>query len=103
MTRTKRRNRSKPNAILGAGQLVSALWNTADQIGAGSCRFNVYRMSPSDGCVSQLLRPADVPDLVKLCQVLAVAFAEDASISLSERRTLADLAIRLDEITRTRD
>ncbi len=103
MKRIKRRDRSRPNAIVGAGQLVSAVWNTAHSIGSGSSHFNVYRMSPGNGRVSRLLCPSDLPDLVKLCQVLALTLADDASLSQGERHTLADLTIRLDEITRTKD
>ena len=103
MKRIKRRDQSRPNAIVGAVQLVSAVWNTAPSIGAGSSHFNVYRMSPGNGRVSRLLRPSDLPDLVKLCQVLALALADDASLSRGERLTLADLASRLDEFTRRKD
>lgn len=103
MKRTTRQNTSRPSAVLGAGKLVSAVWNTAHPISAGSCHFNVYRMSPSNGRVSRLLRSTDIPDLVKLCQVLSLALADDDSVSLSERRALAELALKLDEITRSKE
>ena len=88
--------------MLGAGQLVSAVWKTADQRGGRSCHFNVYRMNPHNGTVSQLLRPMDVHDLVKLCHVLAVTLSDDACIRTDQRRALADLAECLSEITNTR-
>ena len=88
--------------MLGAGQLVSAVWKTADQRGGRSCHFNVYRMNPHNGTVSQLLRPMDVHDLVKLCQVLAMTLADDGVIPPEQRRVLADLAKRLSHITHTR-
>ena len=88
--------------MLGAGQLVSTIWMTGEKRGRRSCRFNVYRMSPTSGRVSQLLRPADVHDLVKLCHVLAATLADDGCIPPEQRRALADLAKRLSHITRTR-
>ena len=102
MAKTKRRTTPKPSAMLGAGQLVSAVWKTADQRGGRSCRFNVYRMDPHNGSVSQLLRPNDVHDLVKLCHVLAATLADDGCIPAEQRRALADLAERLSHITHTR-
>ena len=87
--------------MLGAGKLVSAVWKTADQLGKRSCRFNLYRMSPRNGRVSQLLRPTDVHDLVKLCHVLTATLADDGCIPQEQRRALADLAERLSHITDT--
>jgi hypothetical protein len=89
----------KPYEMLGAGQLVSTVWKTGDDRGGWRYRFNVYRMSPRNGQVSQLLRPADVENLVKLCQVLAMTLADDGCMPAEQRRTLAHLAAKLDEIT----
>ena len=102
MAKTKPRTTLKPSAMLGAGQLVSAIWKGADKRGGRSCRFNVYRMDPHNGSVSRLLRPNDVLDLVKLCHVLAATLADDGCIPPEQRRALADLAERLSYITRTR-
>lgn len=93
---------AKPYAMLGAGQLVSAIWKLDRRRSRATHRFNIYRSSARTGRVSQLLRPADVPDLVKLCQVLATTLAEDGCVPAEQRRSLADLAIKLDAITRTR-
>ena len=93
---------AKPYAMLGAGQLVSAIWTIDLRRSRGTHRFNIYRISARTGRVSQLLRPADVPDLVKLCQVLATTLAEDSCVPDHQRRKLADLALKLDAITCTR-
>jgi hypothetical protein len=88
--------------MLGAGQLVSTIWKARHKRGRGSLRFNVYRMSSDNGRVSQLLRPTDVHDLVKLCHVLAATLAADDCIPAGQRRVLADLAERLSHVTLTR-
>jgi hypothetical protein len=90
----------KPCAMLGTGQLVSNLWKSRDHQGGWTYRFNIYRMSGRNGNVSQLLRLADVQDLVKLCQALAATLADDDCIPPEQRRDLADLSVKLDSITR---
>jgi hypothetical protein len=92
----------KPCAMLGTGRLVSNLWKSRDDQGGWTYRFNIYRMSGRNGRVSQLLRPADVQDLVKLCQALAATLADDGCIPPEQRHDLADLSVKLDSITRTR-
>jgi hypothetical protein len=92
----------KPYAILGAGQLSSALWKAGDEQSGWTYRFNIYRMSSRTGHVSELLRPQDVGDLVKLCQVLAAILADDGCVPRDQRRALAKLAADLDSITCTR-
>jgi hypothetical protein len=87
--------------MLGAGQLVSAVWKTADQRGGRSFRFNIYRTNPRSGRVSQLLQSGDAQDLVNLTQVLAVAMSDDDYLPADQRHALADLAERLGEITNT--
>ena len=93
---------SKPYAMLGAGQLVSGIWKTGDERSGWAYRFNLYRTNHHTGHVSQLLRPADVPDLVKLCQVLAATLADDGCVAAPVRRALAQLATELDAITQGR-
>jgi hypothetical protein len=93
---------SKPCAMLGTGRLVSNLWKSRDDQGGWTYRFNIYRMSGRNGHVSQLLRPTDVQDLVKLCQALAATLADDGCIPPEQRHDLADLSVKLDSITRTR-
>ena len=88
--------------MLGAGQLVSALWKSRHPGSAMGYQFNIYRMSDRTGQVSQLLHSGDLPDLLKLCQVLATALAEEPCLSAEHRRSLADLAVKLDAITQTK-
>jgi hypothetical protein len=56
-------------------------------------------MNCCNGRVTRLLRPADVIDLAKLCQVLAATFVDDGCISAKERQLLRNLAAKLDAIT----
>ena len=93
----------KPYAMLGAGELISAIWKTGDERSGRNYRFNIYRCKPDSGHVRQVFRPADVADLVKLCQVLAATLADDGCIPEELRRKLLDLAIKLDGIDRTED
>jgi hypothetical protein len=92
-------SRSKPYCMLGAGKLASAVWKTGDQPAGWRYRFNCFRMPFGTGRVSQLFRPADLTDLVKLCQVLAATLAEDGCIPPAERAALHQLAAQLDRIT----
>jgi hypothetical protein len=103
MTSTSKTPRFVPYEIVGAGSLVSAVWKHGDPIGGWAYRFNIFRMSARRGRVSQLLRPSDVHDLVKLCRVLAAVLADDGCIPAEQRRALADLADELDAITSSRD
>ena len=101
MGRTEQAPSREPYAMVGAGPLVSNIWKTGDVRGGWSYRFNLYRMSGQSGHVSQLLRPADVRELVKLCQVLAFTFADDGCIPTGQCGELSQLAAQLDQITRT--
>jgi hypothetical protein len=78
----------KPYAAVGAGQLVSAVWKRGDERVGWHYRFNIFRMSRLNGRVSRLLRPGDVIDLAKLCQVLAATFVDDGCITVEERTLL---------------
>jgi len=103
MRQTNNTITSKPYEMLGAGQLVSAVWKSGDERAGWAYRFNIYRMSQRNGHVSQLFRPTDVQDLVKLCQVLAVTLSDDGCIPIEQRRLLAELAAELDTITSKRN
>lgn len=93
---------AQPYAMLGAGQLTSAVWKRGELASGWAYRFNIYRMSCGEGRVSQLFRPADVPDLVKLCHVLAAVLADDGCLPRAERRALKALAEKLQSITSER-
>ena len=98
----KQQTRTRPAAILGTGQLVATLWNDTDERVIRKDRFTFFRLNSRTGHVRQLFRPADLLDLVKLCQALAATLAEDGCLPTQQRQALADLAMRLDDITRTR-
>ena len=89
----------KPYMMLGAGELVSSVWKSGDERAGWNYRFNIYKMSQRNGRVLQLFQPSDVQDLVKLCQVLAVALSDDGCVSAEQHHLLATLAADLDTIT----
>ncbi|MBX3438891.1 MAG: hypothetical protein KF861_15475 [Planctomycetaceae bacterium] len=90
----------RPYEFIGAGKLVSALWKRADGRRGWRYRFNIFRMHDHHGTVSRMFRPGDLPDLLKLCQVLAMELRRDGCLPEQERQRLADLADDLDAITR---
>ena len=99
----------KPYEFVGAGPVVSALWKRkhADlqidgEDGDWRYRFNLFRMDHS-GQVSRMFRPADIPDLVKLCQVLAAVLSDDGCLPRKERDALTELAHQLDQVTATKN
>jgi hypothetical protein len=96
---SQHKTNTKPYAAIGAGRLVSTIWKRGNPQDGWRYRFNVFRMSHSSGRVSRLLRPADVLDLAKLCQVLAATLVDDGCISAAERQQLQDLATKLDAVT----
>jgi len=103
MTSTKQPILSRPAAIVGAGRVVATLWNDGDQQDSEKYRFTFFRQSSRTGRVRQSFRPADLHDLVKLCQAVAALVAEDTSIPSPQQQALTDLADKLDAITRTRN
>jgi hypothetical protein len=90
-----------PYAVLGAGDLVSHLTRTADESVGCYYRFSLVRLQ-KNGELTPLLRPVDLPDLVKVCQVLAFTIADDGWITEELRAELFALARALDEITNGR-
>ena len=88
----------RPIAVLGAGDLVSHLHRGDDESDPANYRFNILRFC-RDLETSHTLRPCDLRDIVKLCQVLAFTIADDGWISADTREVLIDLADDLDELT----
>ena len=88
----------KPYCSLGAGCLTSFLWKTGDQSSGWRYRFNLFRLAAKGGRVSQLFRPADLMQFVKLVQVMASVIADDGCLSPVERLALRRLATGLDEL-----
>lgn len=89
---------SQPIAVLGAGKLVSHLYRHDSESGKSNYRFSVCRLTEALQ-TTHGLRPCDLPDLVKLCQVLAFAIEDDGWLSPAMRTELRSLFDELDEIT----
>lgn len=75
------------------------VWKNGSEALGWEYRFNVFRMS-NIGDVGQEFAPHDLKYFVRLIQVLANCLAEDGCLPPAERQELADLAQRLDKITR---
>ncbi len=88
---------AKPYATMGAGPLVSMLWKLGNERSGWRYRFNLFRMSPYSGNVTQQFRPQDLKELAKLLRVLAFTLADDGCLSKKLRSDLLCLNIRLDE------
>ena len=89
---------SQPYAVIGAGDLVSHVHRDANESNGLAYRFNLFRLTHSSE-VTHSLRPADLRDVVKACQVLAFAIADDGWLPNSLGLELHDLANELDAIT----
>lgn len=89
----------RPYELIGAGELVSAVWKRADGQEGWRYRFNVFRMSDHSGHVARMFRPSDLPDFLKLCQVLAMELSLDGCLPEEERQRLSELADELSAIT----
>ena len=89
---------SQPIAVVGAGDLVSHVHRGANACDPANYRFCVFRLG-RDLEVTQVLRPCDLQDMVKLCQVLAFSIADDGWVPADDREALAALADDLDELT----
>ena len=87
---------TQPIAVLGAGKLVSHLTRVDD--GEGHYQFNVFRFG-EHADVTHALRPSDLRNLVKLCQVVAFAIVDDGWIANDQRLELLNLVAELDQIT----
>ena len=88
----------RPYCTIGAGQLTSIVWKIGDQDSGWRYRFNLFRLTRDCAQVSQLYKPSDVRDFVKLAQVLASVILDDGCISRPERELLRQLATDLDGV-----
>jgi len=86
----------KPYTMAGAGPLVSSVWKLGDEQVGWNYRFNIYRMNPETGRVSQLFKPEDIVHLAKLCRVLAIVLLDDGCIPSTLRSELERLTDTLD-------
>lgn len=89
----------RPYMIIGAGELISHVHRVESAECDFMYRFNFFRTSPSTGTATQSFRPDDLRDVVKTCQVLAFAIADDGWISRDLRKELTQLGTELDQIT----
>ena len=88
----------KPCAMLGAGSLAASLNKYGDEQGGWRYRFNIFRMSKASGRVSHKLSPRDMPDLVRLAQLLAFTLSEEDGLDSSLRDDLGCLFACLGEV-----
>jgi hypothetical protein len=93
-----KRSRIKPHAVLGAGNLTSAIWKAAELGNDELFYFNVFRMDAQTGDVTQRFAMSDILDLIRLAQVLAIALSEENCLDDHLRDDLACLASCLDEV-----
>jgi hypothetical protein len=88
----------QPVAVLGAGALISHVQRGDGSNDASHYRFNIFRLS-EDMQATHDLRPCDLRDLVKLCQVLAFAITDDGWLPTEAQHALLALFEDLDELT----
>lgn len=91
-------NPRRPIAVLGAGDLVSHLMRLDNVVDDANYEFNAFRIC-GDLEATHVLRPSDLRNIVKLCQVLAFAIADDGWLTIGTRTDLYELANELDKIT----
>ena len=88
-----------PVAVLGAGELVSHLHRGDDGEDPANYGFSVFRLSRGLKATHEL-RPCDLRDVVKLCQVLAFAIVDDGWVPTETSNSLRNLFDELDILTR---
>ena len=98
MTKHEQQLGRSPLAILGAGDLVSHLQANGLSF-QERYRFNLFRLNQETGEPICWLRPEDLRDVVKACQVLAFAIADDGWVSDELRQDLRRLSSELDSLT----
>ena len=91
-------NSNQPIAVLGAGTLVSHLSRIGGNDASVSYKFNIFRLE-ENAEVTHSLRPSDLPDMLKLCHVLAFAIVDDGWVADGQRIELLDLIAKLEAIT----
>lgn len=90
----------QPIAVIGAGDLVSHVQRGDDGNGLSNYRFSIFRFSENLQTTHDL-RSSDIHDLVKLCQVLAFAIADDGWLPTEGQHALLALFEDLDELTQS--
>lgn len=87
---------NRPRASLGAGQLGSMLWRKDSRNRESSYRFTFFRMPAATGEVSQLFKPEDLPQLLKLLRLLATTLLDEGELEQPIATTLVELVSDLD-------
>ena len=100
MLAPRTRASEQPIAVLGAGDLVSHVQRGDDSNDPSNYRFNILRFG-DDMQAMHDLRPCDLRDLVKLCQVLAFAITDDGWLPAEAQHALLALFEDLDELTQS--
>ena len=89
----------KPIAVVGAGDLISHVFRNNDESNEVEYRFGILRLE-DDLKVTHSIRPCDLRDIVKLCQVLAITILDDGWLDRNQNQVIEELLQSLDEITR---
>ena len=90
--------RPQPIAVVGDGDLISHVHRGEDERDPNNYRFSIFRFD-EEHKVTQALRPTDLRDLVKLCQVLAFSITDDGWLPPDAHHALLELFEDLDELT----
>ncbi len=90
MRRPKISSTSPPVAVVGAGDLVSHVVRGDEVNDTANYRFSIFRLN-ADLRATHALRPEDLPDLIKLCQVVTVAIVDDGWLPDETRDALRKL------------
>lgn len=88
----------QPYFVAGAGELVSHVHRQEAELNSLQYHFNIFRIDEK-GEATNWLRPGDLRDIVKACQVLAFSIADDGWVEDSLREQLSELAEELQLIT----
>lgn len=90
----------QPHFVVGAGDLVSHIHRLETDFDHAQYHLNLFRVS-SSGKVTSWLRPEDLRDIIKTCQVLAFSIADDGWVEAPLRGELAQPAGELQSVTDT--
>ena len=88
----------EPVAVVGAGDLISHLFRTTNDMSEAEYRFGLMRLE-TDLEATHSLRSSDLRDIVKLCQVLAISILDDGWLDGNQSFVIEELVQSLDEIT----
>lgn len=100
MLARKETSTEQPIAVLGAGDLISHVQRGSDPNDPANYQFNIFRFGRELQATHEL-RPSDLRDLVKLCQVLAFAITDDGWLPNDSQSVLMELFEDLDKLTQS--